>query len=118
MFKQELSDKHTFYEAKVKENEMNTLWKIKDCEQLLKSRVSEKFVQDALKSFEVKTTKQLKVIEEREISRQEKTYNELTQKIESTSSFVTEKFNTMREQLKFNETEISKKVEPTEIVGI
>ena len=34
--------------------EMNTLWKIRDCENLLKSRVNEKFVLDAVANLELK----------------------------------------------------------------
>ena len=34
--------------TKVAENEKNTIWRIKDCEELLKSRVSDRYVNDAI----------------------------------------------------------------------
>jgi hypothetical protein len=37
------------FEETVNKNEKETLWRIKDCEELLKSRVSEKFVSDTIK---------------------------------------------------------------------
>lgn len=49
---QELEKKmaQRFHETgnKVNELEKNTIWKIKDCEDLLKSRVSERYVADAI----------------------------------------------------------------------
>ena len=46
-------------DKKVTEMEINTLWKIRDCENLLQSRVNEKFVWDALAAFEFKIRKDL-----------------------------------------------------------
>jgi len=38
----------------VKQNEANTLWKINDCEELLNSRVNQKYVSDAIDVLENK----------------------------------------------------------------
>lgn len=46
-------------DKKCSEVEVNTLWKIRDCENLLKSRVNEKFVWDALMTLEQKLQKEL-----------------------------------------------------------
>jgi hypothetical protein len=37
--------------TKVSENEKNTIWRIKDCEELLKSRVSDRYVNDAIEKL-------------------------------------------------------------------
>ena len=46
-------------DKKVSEMEVNTLWKLRDCENLLKTRVNEKFVWDALAASEQKLRKDL-----------------------------------------------------------
>jgi hypothetical protein len=54
-----LTDAITFFEKKVNDNQSATLWRIKDCEELLRSRVSDKYVNDAVKATEDKLTKML-----------------------------------------------------------
>jgi hypothetical protein len=54
-----------------------TLWRIKDCEELLRSRVSDKYVNDALKSLDEKINRQLGFIEEKQTERLEKSFKEL-----------------------------------------
>jgi hypothetical protein len=44
----------TFFEKKVNDVEAETRWRIKDCEELLKSRVSDKYVNDAIKALDEK----------------------------------------------------------------
>lgn len=56
-YKKELSDALTFFGKKVDDNQSETLWKIKDCQELLKSRVSDKYVNDSLKALEDKLMK-------------------------------------------------------------
>mmetsp|Transcript_10715 Transcript_10715/g.10745 ORF Transcript_10715/g.10745 Transcript_10715/m.10745 type:complete len:653 (-) Transcript_10715:6-1964(-) len=46
-------------EKKFQELEINTLWKLKDCEELLKVRVNEKFVWDAINSVEGKIKREI-----------------------------------------------------------
>lgn len=53
-YKTELQESLTFFEKKVNDNQADTLWRIKDCEELLKSRVSDKFVNDAIKALDDK----------------------------------------------------------------
>ena len=47
------------FHNKVSEIEKGTLWKIRDCEELLKSRVSEKYVEESIKSVERRLYKDL-----------------------------------------------------------
>jgi len=64
-----LEEKQIIFETKVKENEKNTIWKIQDCEKLLQSRVSEKYVNDAINGLKNKIEMELKFKEEREMER-------------------------------------------------
>ena len=57
-YKKELNEALTHFDKKVNDNQSATLWHIKDCEELLKSRVSDKYVNDAVKAVEDKVTKQ------------------------------------------------------------
>ncbi|OMJ82123.1 hypothetical protein SteCoe_17289 [Stentor coeruleus] len=50
-------------DKKVSELEVNTLWKIRDCENLLKTRVNEKFVWDAINTLEQKIKKEQENLE-------------------------------------------------------
>jgi len=44
------------FEEKVNENQKETLWKIRDCEDLLKTRISEQKVQDMCEKLEQKVS--------------------------------------------------------------
>ena len=50
------------FETKVIEVEKNTLWKIKDCEELLKIRVNQEYVNDNIKKSEEKMQAYVKKI--------------------------------------------------------
>lgn len=56
-YKKELSEALVHFDKKVNDNQSATLWRIKDCEELLKSRVSDKYVNDAVNSAEQKLQK-------------------------------------------------------------
>ena len=47
------------FENRVNEVEKNTLWKIRDCEELLKMRVNEEYVIDAVKELEEKLLREV-----------------------------------------------------------
>ena len=49
-----VANKIESFETKVIEVEKNTLWKIKDCEELLKIRVNQEYVTDNIKKSEEK----------------------------------------------------------------
>lgn len=50
----ELNEAVTQFGKRVDDSKSETLWRIKDCEELLRSRVSDKYVNDAVKSIEEK----------------------------------------------------------------
>jgi len=50
----ELNEAVTQFGKRVDDIKSETLWRIKDCEELLRSRVSDKYVNDAIKSLEEK----------------------------------------------------------------
>lgn len=51
--------KISHFENRVNEVEKNTLWKIKDCEELLKLRVNDEYVIDAVKALEDKLLREV-----------------------------------------------------------
>ena len=49
----------TTFGKKTDDIQSETVWRIKDCEELLRARVSDKFVLDAIRSMEEKIGKQM-----------------------------------------------------------
>jgi hypothetical protein len=84
-YKKELTEALTFFEKKVNDNQSATLWRIKDCEELLRSRVSDKYVNDAIKTLDDKVTKHLTYSDEKHIERLEKSFKELGTRIIQTN---------------------------------
>jgi len=74
----------TQFGKKVDDNYSETVWRIKDCEELLRARVSDKYVNDALRSLEEKLQKQINYGEEKGIERLEKSFKELNSRIAQT----------------------------------
>ena len=104
-FSRQMEVKQLHFEEQVKENEKNTLWKIKDCEKLLESRVSDQYVNDAIKTISEKLemdvsrnniTKQMKFREEREMERLFKSFKDLEKKILTTNTFLNDSFTSFR----------------------
>lgn len=58
-----------------------TLWRIKECEELLRNRVSEKFVMDALHSLDEKIKNQVNHVNDKGIERLEKTFKEVSARV-------------------------------------
>ena len=59
------------------DNEKKTLWKINDCLELLKSRVSEKFVSSSVSTLEQKLKKEIAFVADKDLERLEKAFKEL-----------------------------------------
>lgn len=83
-YRKELTDAMTQFGKKVDDNYSETVWRIKDCEELLRARVSDKYVNDALRSLEEKLQKQINYGEEKGIERLEKSFKELNSRIAQT----------------------------------
>jgi len=79
--KKDLKEGLTYFGKKVDDNEAECLWRIKDCENLLKTRVSDQYVDDSIKSMEEKLIKQIQFSEEKEIERLEKSFKELNLRV-------------------------------------
>ena len=94
--REELVDAVTTFGKKTDDIQQETLWRIKDCEELLKVRVSDKFVNDAIKSIEEKIMKTLIAGDEKVIERQTKAYKELTQVVKLNKTALEEKVDDMR----------------------
>jgi hypothetical protein len=76
----DLNEAVTNFGKRTDDIQSETVWRIKDCEELLRSRVSDKYVNDMVKSLEDKISKQMTFSEEKEIERLEKSFKELTAK--------------------------------------
>ena len=61
-FEKKINNKVQPLDKKLGEVEQETLWKIKDCENLLKTRVNTQFVMDAMKSAEDKIIREVYTI--------------------------------------------------------
>lgn len=68
-------------DKKVSELEVNTLWKIRDCENLLKTRVNEKFVWDAVYTLEQKIKKEQENIESGKMKKQQNLFEILEKEL-------------------------------------
>jgi len=80
-YKKELSEAMQYFTKRVDDNQSETLWRIKDCEELLRSRVSDKYVNDSLKALEDKLTMQLTYSDEKGVDRLEKAFKELNHRL-------------------------------------
>lgn len=72
------------------------MWRIKECEELLRNRVSEKYVLDALHSLDEKIKNQLNHFNDKGIERLEKSFKELNVKIGQTNQFFNDKLDDVR----------------------
>ena len=55
--REELNEAVILFGKRVDDSKSETLWRIKDCEDLLRSRVSDKYVTDAIKSLDEKLSR-------------------------------------------------------------
>jgi hypothetical protein len=80
------------------ELEQRTLWKLKDCEDLLKVRVNEKYVQDAINGLEEKLRKNLEDMNRGSLSKLERMLKELEKNLEKTQLDTNNKFKATKEE--------------------
>lgn len=66
---------------KISDLEVNTQWKIRDCENLLKTRVNDKYVWDAINTIEQKMKKELEIINANKIKKQRSLYDKLEKEL-------------------------------------
>lgn len=73
--RKDLNEAVTNFGKRTDDIQSETVWRIKDCEELLRSRVSDKFVKDMVNALEDKISKQMTFSEEKEIERLEKSFS-------------------------------------------
>jgi len=83
----------------VNENQKSTLWRIKDTEDLLRTRVSDQYVLDAIKTLDEKLSKDIKFADSKQIERLEKTFKETNVRLNQTNIFVTEKMDDIKKSM-------------------
>ena len=95
-YKEELADAVTTFGKKTDDIQSETLWRIKECEELLRNRVSEKYVLDALHSLDEKIKSQINHNNDKNIERLEKSHKELGARVTQTNQFLNDKLDDIR----------------------
>ena len=95
-YREELSQAVTAFGKKTDDVQGETLWRIKECEELLRNRVSEKFVMDALHSLDEKIKNQVNHVNDKGIERLEKTFKEVSARVTQTNQFFNDKLDDVR----------------------
>lgn len=97
-----LSERLAQLDKKISDVEVNTVWKLKDVEELLKVRVSEQFVWDAINSTVGKSKKDLKDISQAlsdRMERMQKALEQQIEKVENVDRNSTERLNQQLQRL-------------------
>lgn len=95
-YRRDLSESMTSFSKRVDDIQSETLWRIKDCEELLRVRVSDKYVNDAIKSLDEKINRQITFQEEKGVERLEKAFKELGSRVAQTNQFFSDKLDDVR----------------------
>ncbi|CAG9315860.1 unnamed protein product [Blepharisma stoltei] len=95
-----LSEKIAEIEKKLSDLELNTLWKIKDCEELLKVRVNEKYVHDAIRGIEDKLRNELITFNEESMAKYEIMLKDLQRGFEKNEHDFANKLKGIKEDVK------------------
>mmetsp|Transcript_14491 Transcript_14491/g.14574 ORF Transcript_14491/g.14574 Transcript_14491/m.14574 type:complete len:433 (-) Transcript_14491:44-1342(-) len=95
-----LAEKIMELEKKLADLELNTLWKIKDCEELLKVRVNEKFVYDAIHGIEDKIKRELIQFNEGSMAKYDKLIKDLQKETEKFEHDSLGKFKNLKDEIK------------------
>jgi hypothetical protein len=104
-----LLERFSGLEKKFAELELNTLWKLKDCEELLKVRVNEKYVWDAIKSLEDKLRRDLAVGQDAKSQLLEKELRELRRDLEKNEKEQSHRLNKLKEDLAHCEEDLERR---------
>ena len=106
--KDNLSQSITLFEEKVNENQKETLWKIRDCEDLLKTRISEQKVQDMCEKLEQKVSFQVQTNDDKLHERVMKANGEIKSQFEQLKISTQSKHDSLKELCDFHEAELAK----------
>lgn len=104
-----LVERFSLLEKKFAELELNTLWKLKDCEELLKVRVNEKYVWDAIKSLEDKLRRDLSSGQDIRHQALDKELKELRRDLEKQDKDHTHKTTKLKADLDDYEVELERR---------
>ncbi|CAI2386626.1 unnamed protein product [Moneuplotes crassus] len=108
---QDLENKKNQCDNAIKENETKTLWKIKDCEELLQKRVSETFVNDSISLLESKLSNKIDKGHKRAISQALlKAEEKVDNKMANFEKLTQQEFNSYKRTLAYHDNEISKRI--------
>ncbi|CAI2386723.1 unnamed protein product [Moneuplotes crassus] len=116
---QELENKKNQFENFVKENEAKTLWKIKDCEELLQKRVSETFVSDSISVLEAKLVTKMEKSHQQTISQATNRAEEkVNMRMAGLEKFTQQEINILNTKIVEHDSEISKRMTATDLAPL
>lgn len=84
------------FDKQINDYRSQVLWRIKDCEELLKSRVASQELNDQIKALENKIRIKNKEENEAHTERLKKTYEHTEQRIKMNENLFVDKINTVR----------------------
>ena len=79
------------------------LWRIKDCEELLKSRVATQELNDQLKAIETRLKATYEMNSQDVLDRTRKSYDDSLARIKTVENYVVDKMELTKEEIKFME---------------
>jgi len=106
-----LTEKVDSVQGKLLEVEKHTLWRIKDCEDLLKSRINETYVNDSMKKLEEKLKIEINKFTARSDDDIQKTIREVLVRMKMVEDSSDEKLGLFKKTLKELETIVTKKLD-------
>jgi len=98
-------------DRKIDEVEKHTTWRIKDCEDLLRSRINDTYVDDAIRLLEERLTKEIEKMTLGNADTLNKSLKELTQRLKDCENNVEDKVGSLKKNIKDIESNLTKRVE-------
>jgi chromosome segregation ATPase len=100
-------------DRKIDEVEKHTTWRIKDCEDLLRSRINDTYVDDSIRMLEERLKKEMENITLGNTETFERGIRELTQRVKQCEDQIEEKASNLKKNIKEVEITITKRLEIT-----
>jgi len=84
------------FDKQLNDYRSQVLWRIKDCEELLKSRVATQELNDQIKALETRIRVKIKEHDEAQTDRHRKTFDHTEMRIKMNENYFVDKFNNIR----------------------
>ncbi|KAL4432888.1 hypothetical protein ABPG74_014402 [Tetrahymena malaccensis] len=103
------------YDDKISDVEKNTLWRIQDCEEIIKKRVTQDYVDNSFSAFQEKIIRDMKASTAGDSERIDSIQQDLAFKIKMLQESFTEKQNSLKQNIKEVDEKLAKKAMMKEI---